>query len=85
MEVDANISVEEDILSEYTLPSGIDLSELTTGLPQELDSEVPSQLTGEGAQSTLTSTIDYLNSALDIDLVSISGKFLRIFIIIFIT
>ncbi len=94
MEEDEIISVEEDIFYEYTVPSeigpdGLDsasnISNLTTGLPQELSSEVPSQLTGEGAQSTLTSIIEYLNSALGIDLLSIARIFFEIVVIILAT
>src|SRR5690554_5999312 len=90
MEGDENISVEEGIFYEYTFPSeirpdGLDsasnISNLTTGLPQQLSSEVPSQLTGEGAQSTLISAIEYLNSALGIDLVSIARISLEIAVI----
>jgi small conductance mechanosensitive channel len=91
MEEDEIVSVEEDIFYEYTVPSDIgpdgldsasNISNLTTDLPKELSSEVPSQLTGEGAQSTLTSIIDYLNSALGIDLVSIVRIFFEIVVIV---
>jgi small conductance mechanosensitive channel len=94
MEEDEIISVEEDIFYEYTVPSeigpdGLDsasnISNLTTGLPQELSSEVPSQLTGEGAQSALTSIIEYLNSALGIDILSIARIFLDIVVIVLAT
>jgi len=85
------VSVEEDIFYEYTFPSGIgpdgldsasNISNLTAGLPPELSSEVPSQLTGEGAHSTLTTIIDHLNSALGIDLLSIARIFLEIVVIL---
>ena len=94
MEEDEIISVEEDIFFEYTVPSDIgsdgldsasNISNLTTDLPRELSSEVPSQLTGEGAQSTLTSIIDYVNSTLGIDLLSILGTVSRIILIVLIT
>jgi small conductance mechanosensitive channel len=96
MKADENISVEEDIFYEYTFPSdvgpnGLDsasnISNLTKGLPlpQERSSEVPSQLKGEGAQSTLISIIDHLNSALGIDAVSIAADFVRIILIILLT
>lgn len=91
MEEDEIVSMEEDIFYEYTVPSDIgpdgldsasNISNLTAGLPEELSSEVPSQLTGEGAQSVLTSIIDYLNSALGIDLVSIVRIFFEIVVIV---
>jgi len=91
MDGDENISMEEDVFYEYTLPSdtspdGLDsasnISNLTTDLPRELSSEVPSQLTGEGDQSALTTVIDYVNSALGIDLVSIARMFLEIVVIL---
>ncbi len=94
MEVDENISVEEDIFYEYTFPSeigpdGLDsasnISNLTTGLPQELSSEVPSQLTGGGAHSTLANIIEYVNSALGIDLVSSARISLEILVIVLAT
>ncbi len=88
------VSVEEDVFYEYTVPSdigpdGLDLSSnisnITTDLPRELSSEVPTQLTGEGAPSTLTSIIEYLNSALGIDLISILGTISRIIFILVVT
>jgi len=91
MEEDEIVSVEEDIFYEYTVPSDIgpdgldsasNISNLTTDLPKELSSEVPTQLTGEGAQSTLSSIIDYLNSALGIDIVSIVRIFFEIVVIV---
>lgn len=94
MVVYENISMEEDIFYEYTVPSeiyqnGLDsasnISNLTTSLPPELSSEVPSQLTGEGAQSTLTTIVNHLNSALGIDILSILGTISRIILIILIT
>jgi small conductance mechanosensitive channel len=94
MEEDEIVSVEEDIFYEYTVPSDIgpdgldsasNISNLTADLPKELSSEVPTQLTGDGAQSALTSFIDYLNSALGIDLVAIAVIFLKIVLIILLT
>ncbi|MGC9515509.1 mechanosensitive ion channel family protein [Methanocrinis sp.] len=91
MEADENISAEEDIFYEYMLPSetgtedldpASNISNLTTDLPRELSSEVPSQLTGKGDQSALTTIIDYLNSALGIDLVSIARIFLEVVVIL---
>ncbi len=94
MEEDEIVSVEEDVFYEYTVPSDIgpdgldsasNVSNLTTVLPKELSSEVPTQLTGEGAQSTLASIIDYLNSALGIDLIFITLVFVKIILIILLT
>jgi small conductance mechanosensitive channel len=94
MAEDEIVSMEEDVFYEYTIPSDIgpdgldsasNISNLTTDLPRELSSEVPSQITGEGAQSTLTSIINYLNSTLGIDLVSIARIFFDIIVIVIAT
>lgn len=91
MDEDEIVSVEEGIFYEYTVPSDIgpdgldsdsNISNLTTDLPKELSSQVPSQLTGEGVHSTLSSIIDYLNSVLGIDLLSIVRIFFEIVIIV---
>ncbi|HII06946.1 MAG TPA: mechanosensitive ion channel family protein [Methanotrichaceae archaeon] len=94
MEEDEIVSVEEDVFYEYTVPSDIgpdgldsasNISNITTDLPRELSSEVPSRLTGEGAQSMFTSMIDYLNSTLGIDLPSIVAIFFKIVLIVLLT
>ena len=94
MEDDEIVSGEEEIFYDYTVPSrmgpdGLDqdsnLTNVTTDLPRELSSEVPSQLTGDGAYSKIESIIDYLDSALGIDLVAIAGIILKVLIIIIIT
>jgi small conductance mechanosensitive channel len=94
MDEDEIISSEVDVFYDYTIPTdigpdGLDAasngSNLTTGLPAELSPDVTSQLTGDGATSTLTSIIDYLNSTLGIDLVSVLGTLVTIVAIIVLT
>ena len=94
MEEDEILSAEEDLFYAYTVPSdlgsdGLDpasnLSNLTTDLPRELSSEIPSHLTGEGGASTVVSIVDHLNSTLGIDIVSISGIFFKIVSIVILT
>ncbi len=94
MEADDNISVEEDIFYEYTVPSdigpdgldpGSNLSNLTTDLPRELSSELPAELTGDGPKATLTSFIDYLHSALGEQLFEALKIFLEIVVIVLVT
>jgi small conductance mechanosensitive channel len=94
MDEDEIVSSEVDVFYDYTIPADIgpdDLdaasngSNLTTGLPAELSSDVTSQLTGDGATSIVTQIVDYLNSTLGIDLVSVLGTLVTIVAIIVLT
>ena len=80
MDEDEIVSAEEDAFYYYTAPSdpgpevvdpAVNGSDLSGDLPPQLSSQLPSQLTGDGASSTIISAVDHLNSALGIDLVSI--------------
>jgi len=94
MDEDEIVSVEEEIFYDYTVPSDIGLdgldpssniSNMTTDLPLELSSEVPLHLTGDGSQSTLRPIVDYLDSALGIDLVYIAGILFKVVLIAVLT
>jgi small-conductance mechanosensitive channel len=94
MDEDEIVSVEEEIFYDYTVPSDIGLdgldpssniSNMTTDLPLELSSEVPLHLTGDGSQSTLRSIVDYLDSALGIDLVYIARILFKVVLIAVLT
>jgi len=94
VEVDDNISVEEDIFYEYTVPSdigpdgfdpGSNISNLTPDLPRELASELPAELTGDGPKATLTSFIDHLHQALGEQLFEALQIFIEIVVIVLVT
>jgi len=94
MDEDDVISAEEDVFYDYTIPTdfgpdGLDAvsngSNLTTGLPAELSPDISAQLTGDGATSTIAQIVDYLNSTLGIDLVSILGTLATVVAILILT
>jgi len=91
MDEDEVVSAEEGVFYDYTIPNdfgpdGLDAaSNGTTSLPAELSSDVSAQLTGDGATSTSVQIVDYLNSTLGIDLVSVLGTFVTIVAIIVLT
>ncbi len=77
---------EEDIFYDYAFPPevtpdvSVNASNTSLGLPTELSSEVPSQLTDSGAQSALDKIVTYLNSTLGVDLGDLLTNFAIIFI-----
>ena len=86
--------VEEDIFYHYTVPSDIgaevlatgpDGSNLTTALPAQLSSDLPPELTGNGAQSMTLSFIDQLNTTLGIDIFSLVTTIATIIVILILT
>ena len=94
MDEDEIISAEVDVFYDYTIPvdigpDGLDAasngSNLTMGLPAELSPDISAQLTGDGATSSLSQMVDYLNSTLGIDVVSVLGTLVTIVAIIVLT
>lgn len=63
----------DEILYEYTLPPETvsKVAEGTANISSGLPSEVPSQFTGDGAQTNLYSIIERMSDALNVDLISI--------------
>lgn len=90
MDEDEILSAEEGVFYDYTIPSDLSPDGLdaatngSTGIP-ELSSDVATPFTGDGATSTITSIVDYLNSTLGIDLVSVLGTIVAIVAIIVLT
>ncbi|NLX38995.1 MAG: mechanosensitive ion channel family protein [Methanothrix sp.] len=94
MDEDDIPSAEEGFFYDYAIPTEIGSDEVepswsganaSAGIPPEISTEVPSQLTGDGAQSTVISIVDYLNSSLGIDVLSILGTILTIAVILVLT
>ena len=94
MDEDEIVSAEEDAFYYYTAPSdpgpevmdpGANGSDLSGDLPPQLSSQLPTQLTGDGASSTIISAVDHLNSTLGIDLVSIITTIATVVVILILT
>jgi len=74
MEEDEFLSAEEGVFYDYALPPEVppettsNVTNISSELPLEISSEIPQHLMGEGAESTLSSIVTYLNSVLGVDI-----------------
>ena len=90
MDEDETTSAEEGIFYDYTIPADLGPEEVDTALSgangsDGIPSEIPVQLTGDGAPSAVFSVVDHLSSSLGIDVLSLLGTLLTILAILVLT
>ena len=90
MDEDETTSAEEGIFYDYTIPADLGPEEVDSALSgangsDGIPSEIPVQLTGDGAPSAVFSVVDHLSSSLGIDVLSLLGTLLTILAILVLT